>query len=261
MGNWTRFLFTLGSAIALTAAQGHSPVLPPQSVLVDLLSSAVLLPRGQGAFRNNSFTQFFNPNNATPPFFQIFDWSFVDRIPGNSPSFHEIASNPTFAFAHEAPIYVSDTDEVFFASSAGSPLGHSDLEHNNQVGKIRVTDAVNALAGQGSNATVKITVTELALPDNIQMTNGGTGPYNSSLVLVTSGRGLLPPSVALVNPKPPYNSTVLLDNFYGRQFNSLNDVKIHTPSGNFLFTDVDYGFLNHFRPLRFCLIKFTVSIP
>jgi gluconolactonase len=70
------------------------------------------------------------------------------------------------------------------------------------------------------------------------MTNGGTGPYNSSLVLVTSGRGPLPPSVALVNPKPPYNATVLLDNFYGRQFNSLNDIKIHRPSGNFLFTDV-----------------------
>ena len=98
------------------------------------------------------------------------------------------------------------------------------------------------------------------------MTNGGTGPYHSSLVLITSGRGLLPPSIALVNPRPPYNATVLLDNFYGRQFNSLNDIKIHRLSGNFFFTDVtcvsiasfrktflffclsSYGYLNRFRP-------------
>lgn len=100
-----------------------------------------------------------------------------------------------------------------------------------------------------------------------QMTNGGTGPYNSSLVLVTSGRGSLPPSIVLVNYLPPYNSTVVLDNFFGRQFNSLNDIKIHPTNGKFFFTDVEfvplctlnewdlilflqfsYGFLNHFRP-------------
>jgi len=38
-----------------------------------------------------------------------------------------------------------------------------------------------------------------------------------------------------------------LDNFFGRQFNSLNDIKIH-PSGKLFFTDVVYGWLNHFRP-------------
>jgi sugar lactone lactonase YvrE len=69
------------------------------------------------------------------------------------------------------------------------------------------------------------------------MTNGGTGPYNGSLLFVNSGRGLLAPSMTLINPLPPYNSTVLLDNFFGRQFNSLNDIKIH-PSGNLFFTDV-----------------------
>jgi len=96
------------------------------------------------------------------------------------------------------------------------------------------------------------------------MTNGGTGPFRSNLVLITSGRGPLPPSIALVNPKPPHNATVLLDNFFGRQFNSLNDIKIHPISKAFFFTDVtyvlssfsikkyshqfSYGFLNHFRP-------------
>lgn len=70
------------------------------------------------------------------------------------------------------------------------------------------------------------------------MTNGGTGPLKGSLLLSTSGRGLLPPSLALVNTQPPYNATVLLDNFYGRQFNSLNDVKVHPGSGKIFVVDV-----------------------
>jgi sugar lactone lactonase YvrE len=78
---------------------------------------------------------------------------------------------------------------------------------------------------------------QLNLPDTVQMTNGGTGPYNGSLLLVTNGLGPLPPSVVLVNPKSPNNATVLLDNFFGRQFDSLDDVKVH-PSGKIFFTDV-----------------------
>ena len=123
-----------------------------------------------------------------------------------------------------------------------------------------VEAALKAAAAEGSNTTVNVPVTlvtfffpssyhpfltfyfsrQLNLPDSIQITNGGTGPYHSSLVLVTSGFGSLPPSVALVNPRSPNNVTVLLDNYYGRQFNSLNDIKIHRPSGSFLFTDVSY---------------------
>lgn len=70
------------------------------------------------------------------------------------------------------------------------------------------------------------------------MTNGGTGPYLGQLLLANSGRANLPPTLAVVNPAPPHNTTVLLDNFFGRQFNSLNDVKVHRQSGNIFFTDV-----------------------
>ena len=70
------------------------------------------------------------------------------------------------------------------------------------------------------------------------MTNGGTGPFFGQLILVNSGRGSIAPTVALVNPLPPHNTTVILDNFFGRQFNSLNDVKVHPKTGKILFTDV-----------------------
>ena len=70
------------------------------------------------------------------------------------------------------------------------------------------------------------------------MTNGGTGPFFGRIVLVNSGRGSIPPSLVLFDPNNPSNTTVLLDNFFGRQFNSLNDIKIHPHTGKFFFTDV-----------------------
>lgn len=85
-----------------------------------------------GAFRESSFDEFFNPTNTTPPFFQIFDEGFLSIL-GKSPSIRQIASNSTFAFAHEAPIFNAPTNEVFFASNDGGALGMSDIDHNNKV--------------------------------------------------------------------------------------------------------------------------------
>lgn len=80
------------------------------------------------------------------------------------------------------------------------------------------------------------TLKQLDLPETVQITNGGTGPVNGSILLATRGRGNLPASLVLLNPNAPNNATTILDNFFGRQFDSLNDLKIH-PSGNIFFTD------------------------
>ena len=79
---------------------------------------------------------------------------------------------------------------------------------------------------------------QIDLPEAVQMTNGGTGPFFGQIVLVNSGRGPIPPSLVVVDPSDPSNTTVLLDNFFGRQFNSLNDIKIHPKTGKLFFTDV-----------------------
>jgi len=220
--------------------------LPPQTVLVDPRASNVL--GSNATFRDNTFSTFFNPTNTTAPFFQVFDPSFL-TILGHSPSIRSVISDPTFAFAHEAPIYLESTDEVAFTSNAGGPLGRSDLNNNNQVSKISLKEVAEAIQRAGSGVKdVNVTLTKLDLPDTVQMTNGGTGPLRGSLLLANSGRGSLPPSLTLANPEPPYNATVLLDNYFGRQFNSLNDVKIHPKSKAIFFTDPPYGYLNGFRP-------------
>lgn len=42
--------------------------------------------------------------------------------------------------------------------------------------------------------------------------------------------------------------TALLNNFFGRQFNSLNDVSINPRNDEIYFTDPSYGLSNNFRP-------------
>ena len=90
---------------------------------IDPLTYTVLGPNA--TFRPDAFaTPFFNPTNATPPFIQVFNDAFYGIL-GDSPLLTLVAeSNLTTeagvpkALAHEAPVWVAATDEVFFASAA-----------------------------------------------------------------------------------------------------------------------------------------------
>ncbi|KAG1805880.1 calcium-dependent phosphotriesterase [Suillus variegatus] len=229
-------------AIALAAASSIRAS-PPGAVYIDPLQYNVV-GANYTKWRNSSLIG-FNPTNSAPPFIQVFDSSFLD-VTGPSATIREIASNPGFAFAHEAPIYVPDLNLVFFASNDGGALGYNGWYNNSVVSMINMTEVDMALTSTPGNVNIQIQT--LNLSDNVQMVNGGTGPYKGDLLFVTSGRALLPPSVVRVNPSPPYNTTVILDNFLGRQFNSLNDIKILPGTDIMFFTDPAYGWLNGFRP-------------
>ncbi|KAF9240028.1 calcium-dependent phosphotriesterase [Melanogaster broomeanus] len=220
-------------AVASSTNAWSSPTVPGGIVYVNPLEYNVV--GADYPWRNSSVVGSFDPTNTTPPFIQAFDPSFVELV-GPSATIRLIASNPGFAFAHEAPIYVPDLDVVFFSSNDGGALGYSSWYNNSVVEMINMTEVDMALAS-ATVSGVNIQVQTLNLSDTVQMVNGGTGPYRGNLLFVTSGRALLPPSIVLVNPNPPYNTTVLLDNFYGRQFNSLNDIKVFPGTDIMFFTD------------------------
>ncbi|KAG1741015.1 hypothetical protein EDB19DRAFT_1635075 [Suillus lakei] len=230
-------------AVALAAVSYTKASSPPGAVYIDPLQYNVV-GANYTKWRNSSAIG-FNPTNTAPPFIQVFDPSFLE-VTGPSATIRKIASNPGFAFAHEAPIYVPDLNLVFFASNGGGALGYSGWYNNSVVGMINMTEVDLALSS--TTGDVNIQVHTLNLSDTVQMVNGGTGPYKGDLLFVTSGRALLPPAIVRVNPSPPYNTTVLLDNFLGRQFNSLNDIKILPGTDIMFFTDPSYGWLNGFRP-------------
>ncbi|KAG1749027.1 uncharacterized protein EDB91DRAFT_1112079 [Suillus paluster] len=229
-------------AVALTALS-FTKASSPGEVYVDPLLYNVV-GANYTKWRNSSAVG-FNPTNTSPPFIQVFDPSFFE-VTGSSATIRSIASNPGFAFAHEAPIYVPDLNVVFFANTGGVTLGYNGWYNNSVVSMINMTEVDTALAS--TTGDVNIQVQTLNLSDTVQMVNGGTGPYKGDLLFVTAGRALLPPSVVRVNPNSPYNTTVLLDNFLGRQFNSLNDVKVLPGTDIIFFTDPPYGWLGGFRP-------------
>jgi gluconolactonase len=103
----------------------------------------------------NSSAVGFNPTNTTPPFIQVFDSSFLD-ITGPSATIRKIASNPGFAFAHEAPIYVSDLNLVFFASIGGGALGYSGWYNNSVVSMINMTEVDMALASTTGDVNIQV---------------------------------------------------------------------------------------------------------
>ncbi|KAH0838809.1 hypothetical protein J3R83DRAFT_7210 [Lanmaoa asiatica] len=226
------------------AANSMDLTLPPGAVFINPLEYNVMGANYAQWRTNNSFVG-FNPTNTTPPVIQVFDTSFLD-ITGPDATIRLVASNPGYAFAHEAPIYEPNLNVVFFSSNDGGPLGYNGWYNNSVVSMLNMTEVDNALVA--TTGGVNIQIQTLNLSDAVQMVNGGTGPYKGNLLFVTSGRALLPPSVVLVNPSPPFNTTVLLDNFYGRQFNSLNDIKLLPGTDIMFFTDPSYGWLNGFRP-------------
>lgn len=98
------------------------------------------------------------------------------------------------------------------------------------------------------------------------ITLAGATNFRGQFVFAGQGQGdEIAPALYLMNPREPYNTTgklynqcsdrrstnrllVIVNNFYGRQFNSLNDVATNPRNGEIYFTDSLYGYLQDFRP-------------
>ncbi|KAH9476484.1 Lactonohydrolase oryL [Psilocybe cubensis] len=230
------FIKSVVAAVAIAKLAVALPTVPSQGVVVDLNSYAVLGP--SGSFKNSA-SGLFNPTSTTAPFFQIFDDRFLDVI-GENPIFRVVSSDTSvLSYAREAPVYVASTDELFFAGFDPT---------DNVVSKISLAAIETAIAGSPGSSPLNVAGTRLSLSSSLQVVNGGTGPYNGKIVFVTLGSPLAPPALALVDSTPPYATTVLLDNFFSRPFNSINDVKIHPTSGKIFFTDPSVGNQVGLRP-------------
>ncbi|KAF3766187.1 calcium-dependent phosphotriesterase [Cryphonectria parasitica EP155] len=163
--------------------------------------------------------------------FHVYDEDFLSVI-GQNPTLTLIAEQATDPLFHEAVVWYEPTDEVFFAQNAGAAAAGTGLNKSSIIQKISLAQ-VDALKNL-TNATGQVTVT--VVPSNPMVINpNGAGASNTSEVI-------------LMNPREPYNTTVLLNNYFGRQFNSLNDAVVHPISKDLYFTDTLYGYLQDFRP-------------
>jgi gluconolactonase len=165
-----------------------------------------------------------------PSAFARHDERFYELI-GPSPSLELLLEHDEYPFAHEAGVYLPSSNEIFITSNQ---FFNSAGQRCIQISKISV--------GDGSN---KVTREEIP-SDDVPMANGGIH-YKDGILFCAQGTETKPSGLYYMSATPPYTSTLLISSFYGRAFNSVNDVVIHS-DGSIWFTDPIYGYEQGFRP-------------
>jgi gluconolactonase len=196
---------------------------------VDLLSAAT----NPAYFSNLVTTNVSNPSTIA---LLAFNDTFRTNILGENATARQLHNLDWEAF-HEMGTYNRHTNKMYVTSnfvSLDNPIN------------ITVIDLGNDYA---------ISSTRF---DNVNEANGGTSYYPSG----TEGNNTTPPNLlfcdegdfehysGLVSVDPVTNkSTTVLNNFLGRNFSSVNDVRQHPVTGDLWFTDADYGYYQYFRPV------------
>ncbi|KAM0287551.1 hypothetical protein ACHAO9_007580 [Fusarium lateritium] len=197
----------------------------------------------------NATTRFLWPGvtfeSLTKRPFHVYDAEFLDII-GHDPTLTLIATSATDPIFHEAVVWSPGTEEVFFAQNAGDPAAGTGLKKSSVVQKISLSDAEAVKNGTHISEEVEVKVVD-STPQVVNP-NGGTN-YKGQIIFAGEGQGdNIPSALYLMNPRSPHNTTILVNNYFGRQFNSINDVSVNPRNGDIYFTDTMYGYWQYFRP-------------
>jgi gluconolactonase len=165
-----------------------------------------------------------------PSDFTVFDERFHQLL-GPSPTLELLLEHHEYPFAHEAGVYLPSTNEIFITSNQFTT---SSGNRCIQISKITV--------GDGSQKATR----EEIPSDGVPMANGGIN-YKDGILFCAQGSMTKPGGLYHMSASPPYTSTLLVSSFYGRQFNSVNDVVVHS-DGSIWFTDPIYGYEQGYRP-------------
>jgi gluconolactonase len=169
--------------------------------------------------------------------FKVHDDRFLSII-GSSPSLELIFENNEYPFAHEAGVFIPSTNELFITSNQFRDQKSSDL---------KVIISRCTLSTDNLSPSSKCEELHDASAD-VPMANGGVN-YNDNKSILFCGQGDMtkPSGLYKLSVTPPYETELLVSDFYGRPFNSVNDVITHS-DGSIWFTDPSYGYSQGYRP-------------
>ena len=144
------------------------------------------------------------------PCFIAYDPAFKKLI-GSSPKLTQVEKRDD-KFAHEAGVYIKSTNKNYFTS-------------NYQSNKAIETYAIDCKTHE---------ITEDKFPDVV--TANGACHYNDKVLYCCQGDFNTPSALVLVDPSTS-KSEIIVNSFYGREFNSINDVVIHHERDEIWFTE------------------------
>ncbi|KAJ3547640.1 hypothetical protein NM208_g1416 [Fusarium decemcellulare] len=156
----------------------------------------------------------------------------ANAIFGDSPQLDLIHKKHEYPFAHEAGVFIPEENALFITSNQfdDAETGQRKI----QISKVRLSSEGQALGCEEINA-----------PD-VPMANGGVN-YKGGVLFCSQGSLQEPGGLVFMESTSPHRCSTLLSSFHGREFNSVNDVVIHS-DGSIWFTDPIYGFEQGIRP-------------
>ncbi|KAK0100670.1 hypothetical protein ONS95_007122 [Cadophora gregata] len=152
---------------------------------------------------------------------------------GSNPTLTLLLSRKPHPFAHEAGVFFPDNNTLFITSN----IYHEPLQNNKrcvQINKI-------TFESDGTNPTW-----EEVPSHDIPMANGGVN-YKDGILFCSQGSFIVPSGLYHMSRHEPYSVTPIVTSFYGRPFNSVNDVVVHPTDGSIWFTDPTYGYMQGFK--------------
>lgn len=153
---------------------------------------------------------------------------------GTDPILELIYENLEYPFAHEAGVFIAEDHTLFVTSNQfEDPMTAKRT--------IRITRVCLPI----DRVSRSITCEEIDAPD-VPMANGGVN-YRNGILFCAQGTLTAPGGLVWMDAKPPYRCESLISSFHGRNFNSVNDVVVHS-DGSLWFTDPIYGFEQGIRP-------------
>jgi gluconolactonase len=197
---------------------------------VDLLAVAT----NPHYFQNLVTTNVSNPTRIS---LLSYNDTFATDILGDSATARQLYSLPWEAF-HEMGTYNKPTNSLYVTSnyqSLSDPINITiiDLGNDYAITSTQFTDVAEANGGTNW------------YPPGTSPTDGSTPPR-----LLFCDEGDFDQYSKLVSVDPVTNqSEVILNNFLGRNFSSINDARQHPITGDIWFTDAQYGYFQDFRPI------------
>jgi gluconolactonase len=159
--------------------------------------------------------------------FKVHDNAFKDLM-GPDPKLELLLEVQEYPFAHEAGVFIESSNELFVTSNRfRDPSGVAKI----QISKIKLDKPVTQ---------------EEVFCDAIHHCNGGVN-YQDGILFCAQGSLTAPSGLFKMSTAAPYQTEEVVTTFYGRPFNSVNDVVVHK-DGSIWFTDPIYGFDQCYRP-------------
>lgn len=163
-------------------------------------------------------------------------------ILGPNPTLELLHEDDRYPFAHEAGVYFDDRNELWITSNRfWDPDTSQPSQPRVQISRVRF----------GARDTVRSpsnTKREEVDSSCVPMGNGGVNYGPDKILFCAQGSHDLPSGLYAMDAHHPYSVSLILADFYGRPFNSVNDVIFHS-DGSIWFTDPPYGHEQGYRPL------------